>query len=73
MAEVGVAIYHDLCYRRYRQSKSKAVGINPFVERGGYAMSGFEIISVIFMAKMFIIALMTLIVYITDKISSKRK
>jgi len=36
-------------------------------------MSVFEIISVIFMAMMFIIALMTLIVYIADKFSSKRK
>ena len=35
-------------------------------------MSVFEIISVIFMAMMFVVALMTLIVYITDKFSKRK-
>ena len=41
--------------------------------RGGDAMSIFEIIMVIFTAMGFIIALITLIIYLIDKFSAKRK
>jgi flagellar biogenesis protein FliO len=50
--------------------KSKAVGQYP--PEGGEAMSAYEALTIIFVAMMFIVALVTLMIYISDMFSKRK-